>query len=131
MDSINWVVQLLNMCSRRLLWPLVNLGIETSASELELKLELILQALLFPAPWGLWTPNIAEWWLRMRGPHPQSYVILRYHPHVKNKKCYISTFTRSMYPKSRRMVTYDEGTPPTRNKLVDPSISLFSVLCQI
>ena len=23
---------------------------------------------LFPVPWGLWTRNLAGWWLRMRGP---------------------------------------------------------------
>ena len=42
----------------------VNLGIGTSALELEmemeLELELILQTPLFPVPWGLWTPNLAE-----------------------------------------------------------------------
>ena len=42
---------------------------------------------------GLWTPNLAGWWLKLRGPHPQSHVRLRYRGHVTNKK-HISTFTR-------------------------------------
>ena len=45
--------------------PFVNLGIGTSALELELemelKFELILETPLFPVPYGLWTPNLAEW----------------------------------------------------------------------
>ena len=49
----------------------------------------------------------------MRGCHPQSYVTLRYGGHVSNKKHFISTFTRSMDPKLTRVVTQDEGTPPT------------------
>ena len=36
--------------------------------ELELQLELILQASLFPVPLSLWTPNLAGWLFRMRGP---------------------------------------------------------------
>ena len=45
-------------------WPFVNLGIGTSA----LESELILQTPLFPVPEGLWTPNLAGWWFRMRRP---------------------------------------------------------------
>ena len=41
--------------------PFVNLGIETSALELELELELIQQTPLFPVLLGLWTPNLTEW----------------------------------------------------------------------
>ena len=41
--------------------PFVNLGIGTSALELEMKLELTLQASLFPVPQGLWIPNLAGW----------------------------------------------------------------------
>ena len=85
------------------IWPFVNLGIGTSALEMELELklelELILQTPLFPVPVGLWTPNLAGWWFRMRGPHPQSRVTLRYRGHVTNKKRYISTFARRMDPK--------------------------------
>ena len=82
---------------------------------LELELELILQTPLFLVPLGLWTPNLAGWWFRMRGPHPQSHVILRYRGHVTNKKCYISTFTRPMDPKLIRVVTYDERTSPAKS----------------
>ena len=78
--------------------PFVNLGIGTSALELELELELILQTSLFPVPWGLWTPNLAGWSLRMRGPHPKRHVTYRSSGHVTNKRCYISTFARSMDP---------------------------------
>ena len=45
--------------------PFVNLGIKTSALELELELglelELIQQTPLFPVLLGLWTPNLTEW----------------------------------------------------------------------
>ena len=85
------------------IWPFVNLGIGTSALEMELELklelELILQTPLFPVPVGLWTPNLAGWWFRMRGPHPQSRVTLPYRGHATNKKRYISTFKRRMDPK--------------------------------
>ena len=52
----------------------------------------------------------------MRGHHPQSHVTLRYRDHVTNKKRYISTFTRPMYAKLRRVVTQDERTPPTKSR---------------
>ena len=82
--------------------PFVNLGIRTSA--LELELELILQTPLFPLPLGLSAPNLAGLWLRMRWPDPHSNVTLRYHGHVINKKRYISTFTRPRVPKLSRVV---------------------------
>ena len=50
--------------------PFVNLGTGISELELELELELIQQTPLFPVPLGLWTPNLAGWRFRMRGPHP-------------------------------------------------------------
>ena len=52
----------------------------------------------------------------MRGPHPQSRVTLRYCGHETNKKRCISTFTRLIYPKLRRVLTQDEGTPPTKSR---------------
>ena len=52
-----------------------------------------------------WTPNLAGWWLRIRGPHPQSQATLGYRGHVTNKRSYISTFTRPMNPKRSRVVT--------------------------
>ena len=54
------------MCFYR---PFVNLGIGTTALELalELELELIQQTQLFLFSQGLSTPNLAGWWLRMRG----------------------------------------------------------------
>ena len=85
--------------------PFVNLGIGTLALELELELELILQTPLFSVPQGLWTPSLAGWSLRMRGPHPQSHVVLWYCGHVTNKKQYISTLTRPMDHKFSIVVT--------------------------
>ena len=58
--------------------------LQTSALELELKQ--IQQTSLFTVPKGLWAPNLAGWWFRMREPHPQSHVTLRYRIHVTNKK---------------------------------------------
>ena len=46
---------------------------------------------------------------------------LRYCGHVINEKRYISTFTRSMYPKLRTVMTLDEGHQPTNWR--DTSIS--------
>ena len=83
--------------------PFVNLGIRTSA--LELELELILQTPLFPLPQGLSAPNLAGLWLRIRWPDPHSNVTLRYHGHVINKKRYISTFTRPIDLKLSRVVS--------------------------
>ena len=61
-----------NLNTKVIKGPFVNLGIGTSALELELDLELelklIQQTPLFPVPLGLWTPNLAGWWFRMRGP---------------------------------------------------------------
>ena len=38
---------------------------------------------------GLWTPNLAGWWLRMRRLHQQSHVILWHRGHVAIKKTYL------------------------------------------
>ena len=65
---------------------------------------------------GLWTPNLANCWLRMRGRHPQSHVTLQYRGHVTTRKHYISTFTRLMDPKFSWVVTYDERTSPTKSR---------------
>ena len=54
---------------------------------------------------GLWNSNIADWWLKMRGFHPQSHVRLRYRGHGTNKKRYISAFTRSLDPKLSQFMT--------------------------
>ena len=48
---------------------------------------------LAPLSKGLWTPNLADWWLRMRDPHPQSHVVHEPRGHVTNQRCYISTFS--------------------------------------
>ena len=48
---------------------------------------------------GLWIQNLAKWWLRMRGPHPQSHMTLQYSDHVTKKKRFFSTFTTPMDPK--------------------------------
>ena len=52
----------------------------------------------------------------MRGPHLQSYVTHRLRGHVTNQKRYMSNFIRSMDPKLSRLVTLDEGTPPTKSR---------------
>ena len=52
----------------------------------------------------------------MRGPNLQSHVSLRYCGHVIDKKRYISTFTRPLYPKLSSVVTLDKGTPPTKSR---------------
>ena len=91
-EKCDWTKYLIDI----LKLPFVNVGIRTSALELELELELILQTPLFPVTQGLWTPNLTRWWFRMRGPHPASHVTLQYRCHVTYKKRYISTFTRPM-----------------------------------
>ena len=96
--------------------PFVNLGIGTSALELELELELIQQTPLFPVTLGLWTPDLAGWWFRMRGLHPQSHVTLWCCGHVTNKKRYISTLTRPMDHKLSRVVTWDEGPSSLKSR---------------
>ena len=52
----------------------------------------------------------------MRGHHLQSHVTIRYRDHVTNEKRFISTFTRPMDPKRSRVVTYDNGTSPTKSR---------------
>ena len=41
---------------------------------MELELKQIQQTPLFTVPKGLWAPNLAGWWFRMRELHPQSHV---------------------------------------------------------
>ena len=57
----------------------------------------------------------------MKRPHLQSHVTLRRRGHVTNKKSYIYTFTRPMYPNLSKVVTQDERTLPTKSG--DSSIS--------
>ena len=61
---------------------------------------------------GLWTPNLVEWWRKMRERHPQSHVIHRSRVYVTNEKQFISTFTRPMAPKHGRLPTQDEESYP-------------------
>ena len=68
---------------------------------------------------GLWTPNLAGWWLTMRGPHPQNHVTLQYRGHVTNNKRCISTFTRPMDPKLSQFETRE----PLPTKSRDTSIT--------
>ena len=68
-----------------------------------------------PLSQGLWTRNLAWWWLRVRRPHLQIHMTLQYRGHVTNKKRYISTLTRPMDPKTSRVVTQDEGTSSTNS----------------
>ena len=54
---------------------------------------------IVPFSQGLWTPNLAGWSLRMRGPQLQSHVTHQPRGHVTNQKRNLSTFTRTMNPK--------------------------------
>ena len=76
--------------------------------ELESELELILQTLLSP----LWTPNLAGWLLRIRGPHSQSHATLRCRDHATHKKPYISIFTRATAPKLSRVGRHPQSQIP-------------------
>ena len=80
-----------------------------------------------PLSQGLWTPNLAGWWFRMKEPHPQSHVTHRPHGHAANQRCYISTFTRPMDPKLSRIlvILWLLRWGLRRRKLANPSISLF------
>ena len=49
----------------------------------------------------------------MRGTHLQRHVTHQSRGHVTNQKRCISTFTRSTDPKLSRVVSQNEGTPPT------------------
>ena len=42
---------------------------------------------------GLWTPDLAGWWLRMREIHPRSHVTLQLRDHVTNQK-YLSSLSQ-------------------------------------
>ena len=63
---------------------------------------------------GLWTQNLANWGLRMRGSQPQSHMTLRHLGHLTNINRFISTFIQCMDPKLSRVGTQDEGNPPTK-----------------
>ena len=86
---------LYKMFLQKILPNIFYLGIGTLALEmeleLELELELILQTSLFPVPLDLRTPNLAGWWLRKRGPHPQSHVTynIAVKWQIKNKTLYL------------------------------------------
>ena len=43
------------------------------------------------------SPNLAGWSLRIRGPHPQIHVTLRYRCHVTSKKNAISTLSQGLW----------------------------------
>ena len=58
-----------------------------------------------PLSQSLWTPNLAGWWLWMRGPHLRCHVTHQPRGHVKNQNRYISTFTGPMDPKLSQLVT--------------------------
>ena len=77
--------------------------------------------LVSPLSQRLWTPNLASWWLKMRGPNPKDHVTIWYRGYVTNQKRYVSTFTRPMDPKLSRVITYDMETPPAKSR--DTSIT--------
>ena len=95
---------------------------------------------------GIYTPNLAGWWLRMRKPHPQSHVTHWPLNHVTTQRRYIITFTRPMYPKQGGYLGWGSLWIPNwagywlfcgyynrglhKRKLVDPSISLSLFFCQ-
>ena len=76
------------------LGPFVNLGIGTSALELELE-----NAIIFSSITPL-DPNLAGWSLRMRGRHPQSHVTIRHCGHVANKKTVYLHFHKTCGPQT-------------------------------
>ena len=43
---------------------------------------------VIPLSQGLWTPNFAGRWFRMRKPHPQNHVTHQPRGHVTNQRCY-------------------------------------------
>ena len=69
---------------------------------------------IFPFSQGIWTPNVAGCRLKMKGPHPQNHMTLQHHGHLTNKK-HISTFIWRVDSKLSRVVTWDDGTPPTKS----------------
>ena len=73
-----------------------------------------IKSVIFPFSQGLWTPNVAGCRLKMKGPHPQNHMTLQHHGHLTNKK-HISTFIWRVDSKLSRVVTWDEGTPPTKS----------------
>ena len=58
----------------------------------------LIKNVIYPFSQGLWTPNLAGWWLWMTGPHPQSYMTHWSRCYVTNQKRYISTFARPIDP---------------------------------
>ena len=95
-----------------------DLGWEDSTHKVMWHFDLVvtwrIKNVISPLSQGLWTQNVAGWWLRMRETHPQSHVTHQPRGHVTNQRRYISTFARPMDPKLSRVVTYDEGIPPTK-----------------
>ena len=70
---------------------------------------------------GLWTPNLAGWWHRVRGTHPQSHLTLWLCDHVTNQKYFIS-FTRCKVHKLSRVVIRMKDPPNMScNTLITPS----------
>ena len=86
-----------------------------------------------PLSQGLWTPNLAGWWFRMKEPHPQSHVTHRPHGHAANQRSYISTFTRPKDPKLSRILVIlwllrwglrrRKSANPSTTLFLDPSLS--------
>ena len=65
---------------------------------------------------GLWIPNLAGWWLRMRGPHPQSHVTQDHVVLWQIKNVIYPHSQGSWPPKIGRVLTQDEGTSPKKSR---------------
>ena len=87
-----------------------------------------MKSVISPFSQGLCTPNLGEWWLRMRESHPQSHMTHRPLGHVTTQGHYISTFIKDLWIPNLAgywllCVYYDRDL--SRRKLGDASISLF------
>ena len=71
-------------------------------SRLEIRLNAFRRSTIPQKQFIIIITNLVVWSRRMRGPHPQSHVTVRYCGHVTNKKRYIYTFTTD--PKLCRLV---------------------------
>ena len=71
------------------------------------------QDVMSPLSQDLWNTNLAEWWLRVKGPHPQSHVTDQSVGHVTNQKYFNFIFTKCKAHKLSRVVTRMRRPHPT------------------
>ena len=93
-----------------------------------------IKGVISPFSQGLWISNLAWWWLRMKGPHPQSHVTHRSSGHVTNQKYFVFTFTRCKAHKLSRVVTRMRRPHPTchvtpRSRCHPETVQLVVYIC--